>query len=217
MYGSPFGLGGMHLGGMHLGYDSGPWGAPPWAPTPDPSMGYDGFALGAAPARAHHPSHPAHPAVAAHGAAMIHQATMQHQLAALQKQQALQAKAMTHLQPTEQTQVLPFPKGEGGASTVLAGAVATVSSRPQRPFQTQRFAWPSTTSGFFDINLFVIGQENMMVAAGAVSAETFAQTGVGVALSGYIAYPGIDITLQVTNTDTLAHPVQASIIGSALV
>jgi len=214
----------MQLGGMHLGYDPGPWGAPPWAPPPDPNMamGYDAFNLGAAPARhhpaqLHHPAHPAHAMQQAHGAAMIHQAQMQHQLQALNKQQALQAKAMTHLQPTEQTQVLPFPKGEGGSTSVAPGVLATVSARPQRPFQTQRFAWPSTTSGFFDINLFVIGQENMMVAAGSVSAETFAQTGVGVALSGYIAYPGIDITLQVTNTDSLAHPVQASIIGSALV
>jgi len=212
----------MHLGGMHLGYDGQPWGAPPWAAPPDPNMamGYDAFNLGAAApprhAMVHHPAHPAHPMMQG-GAAMLHNAQMHHQLAALQKQQALQAKAMTHLQPTEQTQVLPFPKGEGGSTSVAPGVLATVSARPQRPFQTQRFAWPSTTSGFFDINLFVIGQENMMVAAGAVSAETFAQTGVGVALSGYIAYPGIDITLQVTNTDTLAHPVQASIIGSALV
>lgn len=214
-------MGGMHLGGMHLGYDYGgnPWGAPPYAPPPDPNMamGYDAYNLGAARHPAHHPMHPAHPMMAAGGAAMIHQAQMHHQLAALQKQQALQAKAMTHLQPTEQTQVLPFPKGEGGSTSVAAGVLATVSARPQRPFQTQRFTWPSTTSGFFDINLFVIGQENMMVAAGSVSAETFAQTGVGVALSGYIAYPGIDITLQVTNTDSLPHPVQASIIGSALV
>jgi hypothetical protein len=204
-YPSPYGLAGMNLAGMHLGrmqlgYD----------PTP---VGYgspvrDELSLGAA---ARHPA--AHPG-AAHE---IEQHRLHQEIAALTKQQALLSKAMTHLQPTEQTQILPFPKGEGGSTSVLAGALATVSARPQRPFQTQRFAWPSTTSGFFDIILFTVGQENMMVQAGAVSAEIFAQTGVGVGLSGYIAYPGIEITLQVQNTDTVPHPIQAAIVGSALV
>lgn len=196
-YASPFGapnLAGMNLAGMQLGYDE--------------------LSLGAA---AHHAlAHPTaqHPASAA---AQLEAHKLQHQLQMLTKQQALMGKAMQHLQPTEQTQILPFPKGEGGSTAVLAGALATVSARPQRPFQTQRFAWPSTTSGFFDIILFTVGQENMMVQAGSVSAEIFAQTGVGVGLSGYIAYPGIEITLQVQNTDTLPHPIQAAIVGSALV
>jgi len=173
--------------------------------------GYDDLSLGAA-------AHPHHPA-AHHQSAQQHVAELHAhaQVQALQKQQALMQKAMQHLQPTEQTQILPFPKGEGGSGTVLAGALATVSARPQRPFQTQRFVWPSTSSGFFDVILFTVGQENMMVQAGSVSAEIFAQTGVGVGLSGYVAYPGIEITLQVQNTDTLAHPIQAAIVGSALV
>lgn len=202
LYGSPFGLSGMNLAGMHLGYD-------PTMGNPGPN---DELSLGAALARhgtaAHHPSH---------AAQQLEQHHLQQQLQMLSKQQALMAKAMQHLQPTEQTQVLPFPKGEGGSTSVAALALATVSARPQRPFQTQRFAWPSTTSGFFDIILFTVGQENMMVQAGAVSAEIFAQTGVGVGLSGYIAYPGIEITLQVQNTDSLPHPIQAAIVGSALV
>jgi hypothetical protein len=215
-YPNPYGLmpymGTMHLGagpqmnlaGMHLGYDPTPvaYGSPV----------RDELSLGAA-------GHPAHHPMAHHGnpAAHLENIRLQHAMAEMAKLQALQSKAMTHLQPTEQTQVLPFPKGEGGSTSVLAGALATVSARPQRPFQTQRFAWPSTTSGFFDIILFTVGQENMMVQAGAVSAEIFAQTGVGVGLSGYIAYPGIEITLQVQNTDTVAHPIQAAIVGSALV
>jgi hypothetical protein len=204
---SPFGLNpylaGMNLAGMQLGYD--------------PSLaGVDELSLGAAAAR--HPLAPVHHAPAHPNAqAALAAAHLQSQVAQLSKHQALMQKAMTHLQPTEQTQVLPFPKGEGGSTSVLAGALATVSARPQRPFQTQRFAWPSTTSGFFDIILFTVGQENMMVQAGSVSAEIFAQTGVGVSLSGYIAYPGIEITLQVQNTDTLPHPIQAAIVGSALV
>lgn len=147
----------------------------------------------------------------------VQNAKLRQQANALQKERALMQKSMASLQPTQQTQVLPFPRGEGGATTVAPAALATVAARPQRPFQTQRFAWPSTTSGFFNINQLTIGQENMFVQAGVVSAEIFAQTGVSVALSGYIAWPGIDVTLQVTNTDTVAHAIQAAIIGATLV
>lgn len=222
----PMMMGGMNLGAMQLGYDpSMMGGAYPYCP---PNVGYDPGApinpwglgalqgdelsLGAAP------RHPLHPA--AHGggaAAVLHQQQLHHQMQILQKQNALQAKAMQHLQPNEQTQILPFPKGQGGSLFVAPLAIATVNASPQRPFQTQRFAWPSTTSAFFDIIQFTVGQENMMVDAGAVSAEIFAQTGVGVGLSGYIAYPGIRITLQVQNTGSLNYPIQAAIVGSALV
>jgi len=138
-------------------------------------------------------------------------------LSRLRKRQALMGKAMQHLQPSEQTQVLPFPRAEGGGTAVLAGATATVFARPQRPFQTQRFVWSSAIAPFFLVNQLTIGQENMFVQAGVVPAEVFSQTGVGVSLKGYIAYPGIDVTLQVENTDSADHPILASIIGAALV
>jgi hypothetical protein len=144
-------------------------------------------------------------------------AKLKQQANILAKKRALQQKSMQSLQPTQQTQVLPFPTAAGGGATVAAGATNTVFANPQRPFQTQRFVWGSSTSAFFRILQLTIGQENMFVQAGSVPAEIFSQTGVGVALCGYIAYPGIDITLQVTNGDTDPHPIDASIIGSSLV
>jgi len=126
-------------------------------------------------------------------------------------------RRMKYFQPENQTQVLPFPRGEAGAVTVAAATLATVFARPQRTFQTQRFAWGSTTSPFFSINQLSIGQETMFVQAGVVPAEIFSQTGVGVTLRGYIARAGIDITLQVTNNHTDPHPIEASIIGGTLI
>lgn len=122
------------------------------------------------------------------------------------------------LQPTHQIQVLPFPRGEAGATTVAAGALATVSARPQRDaFQVQRFAWASTTSPYFIINQLTVGVDNMMAQAGVVPAEIFSQVGVGVALRGFIAKPGIDVTLQCTNIDAVnARAIYASIIGAVL-
>lgn len=121
------------------------------------------------------------------------------------------------IQPVDQTQVCSFPQGPNGALFVAAGATATVTARPQRPFQTERFVLPSTLSPFFAINDLVIGRDSMFVNAEAAHGDIFSQTGVGVALLGYIARPGIDITLTVTNIDTDDHPFYGSIIGPAWV
>lgn len=121
------------------------------------------------------------------------------------------------IQPTNQTQVCSFPQGANGTLFVAAGATAILTARPQRPFQTERFVLPSTLSGFFAINDLVIGRDSMFVNSEAAHGDIFSQTGVGVALLGYIARPGIDITLTVTNIDTNDHPFYASIIGPAWV
>ena len=121
------------------------------------------------------------------------------------------------IQPTDQTQVCSFPQGPNGSLFVAAGATATLTARPQRPFQTERFVLPSTLSGFFAINDLVIGRDSMFVNSEAAHGDIFSQTGVGVALLGYIARPGIDITLTVTNISLGDHPFYASIIGPAWV
>jgi hypothetical protein len=121
------------------------------------------------------------------------------------------------IQPENQTQVCSFPQGANGTLAVTAGATATLTARPQRPFQTERFVLPSTLSPFFAINDLVIGRDSMFVNAEAAHGDIFSQTGVGVALLGYIARPGIDITLTVTNIDGDDHPFYGSIIGPAWV
>lgn len=121
------------------------------------------------------------------------------------------------IQPTNQTQVCSFPQGANGTLAVAAGATAILTARPQRPFQTERFVLPSTLSGFFAVNDLVIGRDSMFVNSEAAHGDIFSQTGVGVALLGYIAKPGIDITLTVTNIDGFDHPFYGSIIGPAWV
>jgi hypothetical protein len=125
--------------------------------------------------------------------------------------------SVKRIQPTDQTQVCSFPQGANGTLAVVAGTTATLTARPQRPFQTERFVLPSTLSGFFAINDLVIGRDSMFVNSEAAHGDIFSQTGVGVALLGYIARPGIDITLTVTNIDTSDHPFYGSIIGPAWV
>lgn len=121
------------------------------------------------------------------------------------------------IQPVDQTQVCSFPQGANGTLAVTAGATAILTARPQRPFQTERFVLPSTLSPFFAINDLVIGRDSMFVNSEAAHGDIFSQTGVDVGLFGFIARPGIDITLTVTNIDTADHPFYGSIIGPAWV
>lgn len=121
------------------------------------------------------------------------------------------------IQPSSQTQVLNFPRGAAGAVTVAAAATAVLTARPQRPFQTERFVVSSAISAFFAISDLVIGRDSMFVNSEFAAAEVFSQTGVGVSLMGFIARPGIDITVTVLNLDAgAAHPFFGSIIGPTL-
>lgn len=123
---------------------------------------------------------------------------------------------LQRIQPNKQVQVCSFPQGPNGSTTVTAGTTATLTARPQRPFQTERFVVPSTLSPFFAIVDLVVGRESMFINSEPAAAEIFSQTGVHVSLMGYIARPGIDITLSVTNIDGADHPFYGSIIGPAL-
>ncbi|HEX6276087.1 MAG TPA: hypothetical protein VFZ53_23765 [Polyangiaceae bacterium] len=116
------------------------------------------------------------------------------------------------LQPGHQVQPLPFPN-----TSVAAGATTTVTQRAQRPFQIQRATWASTSAPFFTINQLLAGMENMFAAPGSVPAEVFSSSAFGTGLRGYIVYPGIDMTLQVTNNDGSAHTIEFTIIGAALI
>lgn len=124
---------------------------------------------------------------------------------------------LKRIQPVKQTQVCSFPQGPNGALVVASGAAGVLTARPQRPFQTERFVVPSSLSAFFAILDLVIGRDSMFVNAEAAHADIFSQTGVHVTLRGYIARPGIDITLTVENIDTEEHPFYGSIIGPTLV
>lgn len=124
---------------------------------------------------------------------------------------------LARIQPTAQTQVLDFPLGLDGVA-VAASATETLQVRPQRVFQTERFAVASTVAPNFLIGDLVIGRDSMKVANGGfTAAEVFSQAGVGVALRGFIARPGIDIAVTVKNLVATAQPFYGSIIGPCLV
>lgn len=114
------------------------------------------------------------------------------------------------------TQVFNFPQGPSGTTQFAANATGVLTGRPQRPFRTERLAIASFIAPFFTITDLVIGRDSMFVNSEVASAEIFSQSGVGVALRGFIARPGIDIAMTVTNIDAgAAHPFYGSIVGPA--
>ena len=121
------------------------------------------------------------------------------------------------IQPVDQQQPVNFPHGPNGATTVTASSTAILTARPQRVVQVGRFVVPSAIAVFFAIGDLVVGRDSMFGNAEFASAEIFAQNGFGVALKGFIARPGIDITLTVQNIDSVNHPFYGSLIGPALV
>lgn len=121
------------------------------------------------------------------------------------------------IQPQSQQQPVNFPQGPNGATTVTASTTVILTARPQRVVQVGRFVVPSFLALFFAIGDLVVGRDSMFGNAEFASAEIFAQNGYGVALKGFIARPGIDITLTVKNLDTNDHPFYGSLIGPALV
>ncbi len=125
---------------------------------------------------------------------------------------------LARIQPTRQRQVMSFPQGPNGATTFTASLTGTLSARPQRVFQTERLAIPSTVAAYFFISDLVIGRDSMLVNSERVAAEIFSQTGVGVGLSGFIARPGIDVTMTVGNLDAAnSRAFYGSIVGHVLV
>ena len=124
---------------------------------------------------------------------------------------------LQRIQPVGQTQVCSFAQGPNGATSFAAAQTGTLSARPQRVFQTERLVIPSTVSPYFVIRDLVIGRDSMFVNSEAAAAEVFSQTGVGVSIKGFIARPGIDININLTNIDGAARAFYGSIIGPALV
>ncbi len=124
---------------------------------------------------------------------------------------------LARVQPANQTQPINFPQGPNGTTTFLASTTANLLARPQRVMQVGRFVVPSFIAPFFAIGDLVVGRDSMFGNAEFASAEIFAQNGFGVSLKGFIARPGIDITLNVQNLDTVSHKFFASLIGPALV
>lgn len=117
--------------------------------------------------------------------------------------------------PADYSQWREFPIGFG-PQLVAAGATATILVQPQLPFRSERLIVPSTIGAAFDILDFRIGKNSQFVAAGAISAVSFSEVGVGVRLMGDTAQVSQQIVLQVQNITAGDVAFRATLIGKAL-
>ena len=105
--------------------------------------------------------------------------------------------------------------GFDSVAAVAAGASAIITQRPQVLFQPSRVVIPSTLGGFFIINDLKIGKNSQFTASGSVSALTFSELAVGVALAMDAAQIAQDIVISVTNIDAAPHRFLATMIGES--
>lgn len=108
-----------------------------------------------------------------------------------------------------------FPIGFG-PQLVAANAIATIVQQPQLPFRSERLIVPSNIGTAFDILDFRIGKNSQFVSAGAISAVSFSEVGVGVRLMGDTAQVSQQIVIQVQNKTAGPVSFQATVIGKAL-
>lgn len=91
--------------------------------------------------------------------------------------------------------ILALPSTGALATTVGT----TISVTPQRPMRIERFV-TTATAGQATISQMLAGVDSQFIGAGnAVDASVFGPGAFGVALRGSTVYPGITISLTVTN------------------
>lgn len=113
------------------------------------------------------------------------------------------------------SQARAFPIGLE-AAIVNIGATALIDVKPQVVFRTERFAVAASLATFFDIATFAIGKDSQFASNVPVPAECLDNRSTGVRWLCDTAQPGIDITVNVTNNDTVSHAFKAIIVGSVM-
>lgn len=109
-------------------------------------------------------------------------------------------------------QLLPFYQ------LVEAGATVTVSARPQRTFRIDALVIDSLEGGFFTLDSWNVGQNNMYVANGQVRCSVFSEGAAqrGLSFRGFTANQGTDVTLVFTNQDDEDHILSGILSGPAM-
>lgn len=110
-------------------------------------------------------------------------------------------------------QLLPF------YVDVAANTTVTVSARPQRTFRIDALVVDSLEGGFFTLDSWSVGQNNMFVANGRVRCSVFSEGAAqrGLSFRGFTANQGTDVTLVFTNTDDESHILSGILSGPAMI
>lgn len=108
-----------------------------------------------------------------------------------------------------------FPLGFESSTTILAGASATITSRPQVIFKGQRLVVPSDVAGTFVLDDVKVGKDSQFVAEGSIPARVLQENAVDVAFELDTAQISQDISISVTNIGGAPAVFRAALIGQA--
>jgi hypothetical protein len=120
------------------------------------------------------------------------------------------------LRKTTPTKSREFPIGFDSVANIAAAAAATLTQRPQIVFRPERIVVPASVAAFFQVTDVKVGKNSQFVSAGAVPAQTFAETAFGVRLKMDTCQISQDLIIDVTNIDVAAHRFLASMIGESV-
>lgn len=101
-------------------------------------------------------------------------------------------------------------------TNVAAGASASPSLNPQITFQGTRLVVPSIIAPFFLITSLNVGNQLQQAATGNTNLQVFSEVGVGVGLDLDTAYPGVTVSMAVSNIDADPHRFFATLIGRSV-
>lgn len=133
---------------------------------------------------------------------------------AMAARQAMTGTVVRSEPPTQSRElVLGF---DSGAAGVAALATANITANPQKVFRPERIAVNSAIAASFTLNILLIGTNNQLIGAGAVSCDTFSTLAVATRMKMDTAQINSTITMNVTNLTGGALRFLASLIGTTV-
>lgn len=156
--------------------------------------------------------------------AQLLQAQHTQQLAAQNQQaylnaalQAKRAQAGLIVNPQAPTASRRLVLGMQSTGTVAAGALATITARPQNlAFKPQRIVIPATIAPDFLITDIKVGNVSQLVQSGTVPAEAFTQQLFDGQMEMDTVNTSQDFVIQVQNTAGSARTFNAAVYGLAV-
>lgn len=106
--------------------------------------------------------------------------------------------------------MLPFP-----AATVTASTSADFTSQPQTPFRPESLIIQATSLTGLLVDQIRVGKDNQFIGTGSMPGSAFGATTTFKGFKGDTAWPGINVTVSVTDTSGTDNVVSLGMFGPA--
>jgi hypothetical protein len=101
---------------------------------------------------------------------------------------------------------------DSGAVLIAAGATQTINTFPQKPCVLSRMIVSTAQAGNFILLALTVGTESVLLTNGvAMSLSAFEPASTAPDFRSVLAYPGVTISAQVTNTSAVPQRFTATL------